>query len=239
MDKLKLLRGEPLIVSDSIIVHQPTLGEICDYGEEAYWGLVRKLTSTPFEYKVALWDMEIDYETVDEFDFFITLTRDLTPEQTRIVLGDLDLSNLDIMPLSSDDDALLLYSKEQNAYIDKIVYERITSFIREVNYIEKNQKRPGNLITKKIYIETERREMERNKDKPFQSFLLPLVSSMVNLPGFKYDYGSVWDLPIYTFLNAVRRIQKIRTSDNLALGVYTGKIEGAKVKKELNWLGEL
>lgn len=232
-----MLRGAPLPLSSSITVHQPTLSEICDYGEENYWRLIKQLTATPFEYKTALWDMGIDYEEIDDFDLFIALSRDFTLSDTRIVLPDFDFSKTEVRAFGNDDDSpIFLYSKERDAYMDKVTYERMTEFLREINNFEKNQKKPGNLTTKKIYIEMDRLEAERNKGKPFQSLLLPLISALVNLPGFKYNYETVWNMPVYTFFDALRRTQKIKAADNVSLGVYTGNIDPAKVKKELNWL---
>lgn len=237
MDKLKLLRGEPLALSDSITVHQPTLSEICEYGEEAYFRLIKRLTATPFEYKAALWDMGIDYEDVDEFDLFITLSRELTQSETHIVLPGLNFSKMEVRAAGNDEKApLFLYSRERNAYMDKVTYERMTEFLREINNFEKNQKKPGNLTTKKIYIEMDRLEAEHSKGKPFQSLLLPIISALVNMPGFKYNYATVWNMPVYAFFDALKRTQKIKIADNVSLGVYTGNIDSAKVKKELNWL---
>ena len=72
-DELRLLRNASLgleyAVNDSIKIRNPTLGEICEFGEQEYYGMATALTCNPSAYKVALHDMGIDYTTLTDFDF--------------------------------------------------------------------------------------------------------------------------------------------------------------------------
>ncbi len=57
-------------------------------------------------------------------------------------------------------------------------------------------------------IEDDRDEMAMQMQKPFQSLLLPLISSLTNCPEFKYRWDDVWTLPIGVFMDSVERVQK-------------------------------
>ena len=91
----------------------------------------------------------------------------------------------------------------------------------------------------------EEREMAKRKtSNSFESYLEPLISALCNSEGFKYNFDTVWDLSIYTFMDATRRIQKIKSADHLMGGMYSGMLDVSKMNKgqlnkDLNWMGEL
>lgn len=235
VDKLKLLRGDQLVLG-GLTVNHPTLDQIYSFGEENYWSIASQLTATPFDYKVALDDIGLDWEEVDAFNLFLDIRSNFPKETTSVFFGDVDLSSLYLVEGQS---GLALCNDGLGIYIDKPVYECVVEFIRDINGIEKFKWKPGNAATKRQYIEDDRRALRRKRKKPFVSMISPLVSSLVNSEGFKYDYSTVWDLHIYTFMDSVKRIQKIKNYNNLMFGIYTGNLEYKKVKSELNWLEEL
>ena len=57
-------------INDYISVHVPTLGEIFDFGQREYMGIVSSLVATPYEAMVMLDDMGIDFTAVDEWFVF-------------------------------------------------------------------------------------------------------------------------------------------------------------------------
>ena len=73
-DELKIYRGMDIPITDKIIVTQPTLGQIEEFGEKRYFQAVRNLTSVGADLKWQLWDyFNIDYTTIDDYDLFIKL----------------------------------------------------------------------------------------------------------------------------------------------------------------------
>jgi hypothetical protein len=112
-DELKIYRGEDFVVSKHIIIHQPTLGQIADYGERDYWSLVYNFTATPQSMKVQLWDMQpsIDYTEITPYQlFYMMLYRIYPQEKTSILFGDLDFSKFQVMQ-RQDDESILLYQE--------------------------------------------------------------------------------------------------------------------------------
>ncbi len=242
-DELKIYRGEDFIVSKHIIIHQPSLSEICDYGERDYYSMIYQLTATPQSMKVQLWDMGIDYTTITPFELFYNILYRLYPkEKTSIIFGDLDFTKFQIMQ-RKDDGAVLLYQliDSNEAIIDEFTYNVIMDYLRQVHIIHKDEKKPANEATKMILIEDDREEQLKNKNKEYHSQLKNLISSMINCEGFKYNHSQVWDMKINAFLDSVQRISKIKNAELLLQSGYSGFGVNLKDidKKQLDWLGEL
>ena len=110
-DELKIYRGEDYVVSNYIKIHQPTLDEICDYGERDYYSMVYNLTATPQSMKVQLWDMGIDYTTITPFELFYNILYKVYSQgKTSIIFGDLDFTKFQVMQ-RKDDESILLYQE--------------------------------------------------------------------------------------------------------------------------------
>lgn len=242
-DELKMYRGEDFVVSKHIIIHQPSLSEICDYGERDYYSMIYQLTATPQSMKVQLWDMGIDYTTITPFELFYSiLYRLYTQEKTSILFGDLDFTKFQVMQ-RKDDGLVLLYQiiDGDEVVIDEFTYNMIMDYLRQVHVIHKDEKMPANESTKMILIEDDREEYERNKNKEYHSQLKNMISAMINSDGFKYNHSQVWDMKINAFMDSVQRISKIKNAELLLQSGYSGFGVNLKDidKKQLDWLGEL
>jgi hypothetical protein len=242
-DELKIYRGEDFIVSKHITIHQPTLAEICEYGEQDYYSMIYQLTATPQSLKVQLWDMGIDYTNVTPFELFYSLLYRLyTKEKTSILFGDLDFTKFEIIQKKDDGEIFLCQTKEfDEIVIDTFTYHIITDYLRQVHLIPKDEKLPANETTKMILIEDDRDEILKNQTREYHSQLKNLISSMVNCEGFKYNHSQVWDMKINAFMDSVRRISKIKNAELLLQSGYSGygiDLKGVS-KKQLDWLGEL
>ncbi len=242
-DELKIFRGEDFIVSKHIIIHQPLLSEICDYGERDYYSMIYQLTATPQTMKVQLWDMGIDYTTITPYELFYTILYRLYPqEKTSIIFGDLDFTQFQVMQ-RKDDKSILLYQiiNDEPVIIDEFTYNVIMDYLRQVHIIHKDEKIPANKTTKMILIEDDREEQLKNKNKEYHSQLKDLISSMINCEGFKYNHSQVWDMKINAFMDSVKRISKIKNAELLLQSGYSGFGVSLKDvdKKQLDWLGEL
>lgn len=246
-DELKIYRGEDFIVSDYIKIHQLTLGEICDYGEQNYFSMIQSLTSTPQSMKVQLWDMGVDYTKITTWELFYSILYKLYPvDKTSVIFGDLDLTMFQLLQ-REDDGSIFLYQSIEDEdgikeiVIDEFTYNIITDYLRKAHGISEDKKIPGNESTKMILIEDDREELERNKNKEYHSQLKNLISAMINCNGFKYNHSEVWNMKIGAFMDSVKRVAKIKNADLLLQSGYSGF--GVNLKeisnKQLDWLGEL
>ena len=240
-DELQIYRGKDFFVKEGIVIHQPTLDEICNYGERQYWAMVYTLTSVGADMKFQLFDMGIDYTTISDFQLFYgLLSRSFSKEQTAILLGELDFSRLQIFQKKDSED-IVMYDRETNIEIDEYTYLIIADVLRSMHGLKRNDQLPANEATKQILIEDAREDYLRNKNREYHSQLKNMVSAMINCNGFKYNHNEVWNMKINAFIDSVRRISKMKNADLLLQSGYSGF--GVNLKeistKQLDWLGEL
>ena len=256
-NELNIFRGQDFKVSNNIIIHQPTLDEICNYGELQYFQMIHTLTSVGADLKWQLWDVGIDYTQISDFELFSNiLIKNYNKEQTSILFGELDFNKFKLFTNKKNGELCLVYqlndnikSKEvyidlndkNNIIIDTYTYELIVGYLRKIHGLRKNEQIPANESTKQILIEDAREEYNLYKDKEIKSQLLNQISAMVNSEGFKYNHSNVWEMKIYAFLDSVKRISKIKNAELLLQSGYSGY--GIDLKtindKQIDWLGEL
>ena len=117
IDELRIYRGFDIPITDKIIVTQPTIGQIVDFGEKRYFQAVHCLTGVGADFKWQLWDYyNTDYTTIDDFELFkkmichslaskkhiykeLTENRDKYSEQLKNISEE-DLAEMLINPLS-------------------------------------------------------------------------------------------------------------------------------------------
>lgn len=245
MDELTLYRGSDFAVNESITIHHPTLNEICQYGEREYYNMVYTLCSVGADLKWQLEDIGIDYTQISDFElFYAVLAKALPTSKTGILLGNvIDFSRMKLVFHTGLQENVLIQILEDGSclQIDRYVYASIVNIIRKMHRIKRNDELPGNEATRQILIEDARDAYEANKNNPDKSYLLPLISAMVNSEGFKHNETTVFDMKIYAFMDSVARISKIKNAELLLSSGYSGfGIDLKKInKKETDWLGEL
>ena len=230
--------GEDFFINDKIKIIQPTIGQIVEYGEQGYFGVAHILTAIPSDMKAQLWDMNIDWMEISDFQLFILLCKTLPIERTRILLGDLDLTQLKLYPHPEMEDTVILANKEAGVVIDEYIYMKMAEYIRKMHGFTKKVERAKNKMTKKILIQEDRDKMKRNANKSYESYLLPLVSSVQARLGYTKEY--IRNMGLCEFTDMVSRLQIIVNSDALLHGMYGGMIDTKKINKnELNWMREI
>ena len=242
IDRLKLFFGDPIIINDKITLYQPTVGDIVEFGEKKFYSILYTLTCIPSDMKSELWDANhTDWQTVDDFELFITMTRMLTSEDTKLFLGDLDLSKM--IPCSRQDNGqLVLYDEKHDILIDKLIYLKIVTYIREMFNIYPKVEKAKNKKTFQVMIDFDRmQKLNQRKNKDCNaSMLLPLISSMLNSPGFKYKKNELREVGVCEFMDSVQRISTIVSTTALLHGMYSGMVDTSKINKnQFNWLRDL
>lgn len=237
-DELQLYIGDDYVINDKIRVLQPTIRQIAEFGEKEFFSVVHTVTAIPSDMKSQLWDMGLDWMEVEPFDLFCMLSQTLTPDKTKLLFGDLDFTKLKPYNHPHIEGEIVLADKETGVIIDKLIYMRITSYLCKAFNITPKVEKAKNKITKQILIEEDRKRIELNKNKPFKSFLLPLISAVKVRQGYTKDY--VLNMGYFEFMDDVARLQIIHNADHLLSGVYAGTIDMKKIdKKSLNWMCEL
>lgn len=240
-DELKIYRGEDFVVSKYIVIHQPTLGEICDYGEQKYFSMLYSLTSTPQSMKAQLWQSGIDYTTITPYDLFLSLYHLFNKESTSLFFGDLDFTKFKPYQKNQKDVVLVQMINNDFVEIDEYTYGMIVDYLCKSHFIDRDLKNPMNESTKMILIEDAMDDLIKISKEKYHSKLKNLISAMINSEGFKYNHSQVWDMKINAFMDSVRRIQSIKNANLLLQSAYSGFGINIKDvdKKQLDWLGEL
>lgn len=238
-DELKMYFGEDYWVTDKIKVMQPTIGQIVEWGEKEYYSMIHTLTCIPSDMKSQLEDIGINYMEISDFELFILLSHGLTPEQTGIILGDLNLSNF-IQCINKENGELCLYDKDEDIVIDKFVYIKMIDYIRKLHNIKPKIQKAYNETTRQILIKLDRERIEKNKKEPYKSQLKELISAMMRYPGFKYKKNELKECGLYEFMDTVQGAQIYVSTTALLSGMYSGMIDTSKIdKKEFNWMRDL
>lgn len=238
-DELKLYFGDDIVINDYVKVHVPTVGEIVEYGEREYYSTLHLLTAIPSDMKSGLFDAGIDYEEIKDFELFYLLTRSLTPERTGIFLYDLDLSSLKLS-ISEENNKMVLANDEGNTIIDELAYIKLVGCLRKIHGIVPKIEHAANKTTKRILIQLDRDEIERQKREPYKSNLKFLISAMMRYPGFKYKTKELKECSIYEFMDTARGAQVYVQSTALLQGSYSGMIDTKKInKQQFNWMRDI
>lgn len=241
-EELRIYRGEDYVINEHIVVHTPTLDEICNYGEDEYFSLIHFLAATPTDLCYQLWDLGFDYTTISDYVLFSQLiSKMFPPEKTSIIFGRLDFTKFRLKAHPNNKGEIVMEYPNGSWYIDECTYEILVDYLRRVHFLEKNVAIPANESTKMVLIEDARDEALIKSRNHKHSSLLNMISAMVNSEGFKYNHNEVWNLKINVFMDSVMRIGKIKNASLLLQSGYSGF--GINLKevdqKQLNWMGGL
>jgi hypothetical protein len=249
-DDLQMYFGADFQVTEYIRIHQPTIGEIIEYGEADYYQMIGSLCIIPSDVKSMLWDSGIDWEKISDFELFCLLDCTLPIEKTSILFGDLDFTKFKMMQ-REDNNEMVLYQRVikgnkdnsvdmQDIIVDKMVYQKIVDYIRRMHRMHPKVEHALNKRTKDLLIELDRQDHEKAKREKYNSQLLSLISGLLCSAEFKYKKSELKEVGIYEFFDSVARIQVIKSADALLKGCYGGFIDTSHIdKKELNWLRDL
>lgn len=249
IDELQMYFGDDYKVNDYITIHQPTIQEIVNFGESATYSSIAPFTGNPTSYRLQLWDAGIDWNKISDFDLFIMLVQSMTKETTSLIFGDFDFSILKpytYVNEQGENKTILADNPTNPKYIiDESLYLHIRSYIREMFDQHPKVEKAKGRMTKEMIIDEERMKLEmekrKKKDGVSRSFLLPLISGMVNHPGFKYKKNELKEIQIVEFMDSVKRLQIYESTRALMSGMYSGMLDTSKMNlnKELNWLRDL
>ena len=259
-DELKMYYGYPYWVTDKIQILQPTLGDIIEFGDTKFYSIVSTLCANTTSLRLQLWEMGIDWTKISDYELFIKLIVGFTPKDTFLIFGDLNLSWFKPF-MKKDDESIILINipRDENGreipvhiedaiIIDEFVYLKIVDYLRHMFDIHpKEERNVKGKTTKQWIIEEERMNIEaekirnKGKEKRNKSFLYPLISSMVNHPGFKYKKNELKEVGIVEFMDSVKRLQTYESVTALMSGMYSGMLDTSKLnlKEELNWMRDL
>ena len=108
-DMLQLYFGEPYVIDlenayGKLTVYSPTIGDIVRLGEKKFYQTLNIFTTNTTQYRLPLWDMNLDWNVISDFQLFIILYRQIDPEVSKLLFGELDFQSFEptIKQMSED-----------------------------------------------------------------------------------------------------------------------------------------
>ena len=247
-DSLKMYFGEPLTKScthGEVTVLSPTIGDIIKLGEEKFFSTLNLFVANTTSYRLFLWDRKIDWNETTDFELFCMIYGNIDPDASKLLFGDLDFSLFQVKIRNLDDGSkkLVLANPDQNVEIDEDVYQTIHQYLQCMFNMH-----PEDLLTtetrmKKWWIakdERERARKEKQQDNEEKFSLQPVISALVNHPGFKYKLQELREVTVAEFYDSVKRLQIYEQSTALLKGMYSGMISSKDIDPEsYNFMREL
>lgn len=244
VDELKLYLGSSIQIAHGVALSQPTVGEIADYGEREYFHMAQMLCSTPSSMKVFLDDNHLDWMKISDFELFAMLCKmGAFPQSgTSLLLGDLDLSSLKLHEFGDGDVVLtnrdFVKDGEKPIVINDIIYTILTTYLRKMHGFKKQVDTAKNEITRRVLIDEDRKAANRDRDKPYKTFLLPMISALQGRQGYTREY--IRNMGLYEFTNQFHRVQIIVQADAALNGMYSGFVDTKKMDKTvLDWTRDI
>lgn len=247
-DELQMYFGEPYVIDvedavGSITVYSPTIGDILLMGEKKFYQGLNIFICNTTQYRMILWDMGIDWNTFPDFHLFIMFSGQIDKDVANLLFK-MDFSNFEPLKKYKDETMdeesveWVLYDRENEIEINENVYFHFSQYLRSVFGINPEEKFTDNQILKQWYVDKDKRELERNKKLEKQgktkktSSMKSIISSLINHPGFKYKLRELKEVGVAEFYDSVRRLQIYEQSTALMKGMYSGFIDGSKIKPE-------
>lgn len=245
-DRLKMYFGEDFETPSGIIISQPTIGDILEIGEEKFYHSLSPLLYNSTSIRLQLWEANMDWNKIKDIQVFSMLIPLVDKEPLSLFFKNLRVDDLKLYDMKKREDdkqtSLVLYSSTQNIMIDEEEYMLIAEYIREIMNVHPKVEKARGKTAKTWIIQEEKMNLqnrlkEGNKNT---STLLPLVSTCVNYPGFKYKLQDLKEVGICQFMDSVQRIQKYESAIAALRGCYSGFVDTSKMKKEtFNFMGDI
>lgn len=244
VDKLKVLSGEPIQISDLLTIYQPTIRDIKDAGEQKFLNTLWMMCSCAWDMPSAFDDMGIDFMSVSDWQFFIQIVQTLPMEYTKLIFGDLDFQKLKPMSFKKKEDDTegqivlvniepmtigeITYQPAEYIFTEEL-YHQMISYVREMIGFQHKGRKAANRATAKILIMDDRKQRNRHKNDPYESMFHNGIISLVNTEEFPYTYASALDITIYQFTKSLIQIQGKKQACAMLQGSMSGFVDTSKI----------
>lgn len=253
-DMLQMYFGEPYEIDledavGKVTVLQPSMGDIIRIGETRFYQTLNIFTCNTTQYRLILWDLGIDWNKFSDFELFVMLHSQADPEVTSLLFKDLDIASMEplIKRKSPEDEngELVLWDNEKQVEINANVHNHFSQYFRAMFNTFPEEKITHMDTLKNWYITKDRRaaehaQQEEAKGKKKSFSIQPIISACVNHPGFKYKLKELKDVGVMEFYDSVSRLQIYEQCTALMKGMYSGFVDGSKIKAEdYNFMREI
>jgi len=240
LNKNRILRGKPIEITDWLILQQPTIDEIEEFGEDDFYSTAWTLCSSPWDMPSMLDDLGINFMEISEWDFFRILLSVIDPSKLKIIMGDFDFREFRLMEEQTQDGdkRTVLYRPSDQAVFDEELYKVFIAYLRELIGFQHKNKKAANKATAKIMIIDDRKERKRNakKQDESESMIFDIIVSLVNTEEFSYTYETVYGLTLYQLMKSFTQIQGKKAAVALMQGSMSGFVDTKDISStDMTW----
>lgn len=236
-EKISLLGRKTYKVSDRVVVNIPTVG--LTRGENAedeseFWSEVSLFTVSSYDMVCELDDIGIDFSTMSDYSLFVMLFS--AQRDYRLEKGSRDLlfAGIDLweLRLEQDNGKIVLVDCDGNIVIDEDIYNAVSRLVVYMTGHKKPKRRKfGNEITKKRWIEGERRHKKNMNKKPKSDneggVLDGIILRLVCNANFPYNFETVNDVTLFDLIYSLKQIDK----DSSVTDLMQNRLVGVDLKK--------
>lgn len=246
--------GEPFDVGNGMQILTPTIGDILELpnSDMTFYQTLYIWVANPTTYRLMLWDNGIDWNKISNYELFLMLYKSENKQVSKMLFGDIDFDNFQLYSktvIEKDEDGNdvecnypTLYDPINEIELSKQHYEIISEYLKTAFNIHPKVEKAKGRATKEAIIEEERMNLaQKAKDNiEADSTLLPLVSSCINHPGFKYNLQELKDVNFVQFMDSVQRLQIYENTTALLRGSMSGFVDTSKINKdEFNFMRDI
>lgn len=246
-DRLQVYVGVPYTIPcrhGEIVITTPSIGDIIKMGEEKFHSTLNLFVTNTTLYRAFLWDLNLDWNETTDFQLFCMIYSNVDSDVSKLLFNGLDFSLFKITMRNLDDGTqeLVLINEEQNIEVDEDAYQQIHQYLQVMFNMHPEDLIIDDARLKKWYIMSDKREQDRKAkkkdEKPYS--LQPVVSALVNHPGFKYKLSELSEVKVTEFYDSVARLQIYEQTTALMKGMYSGMISSKDIKPEqYNFMKEI
>lgn len=233
-DKLRLFFGLDYYVK-GVRICQPTIGDILEIGEKDFYSAVSPFINNSTSIRLMLWKAGIDWCNVKDIEVYeIMMSESKNVEPLKLIFPDVNFQDFKLMSIqlpNEEDTQLCLYNKPSDLVLLEDDYMEVAEYIREMLNVHPKVEKAKGKTTKKWMIQEDEQNL-LNKPSENDSSLLPLISSLINHPGFKYNLEELKQVGICQFYDAIKRLQIYEGTRALLQGSYSGFCDTSKINKE-------
>lgn len=117
VDPLKLYFGGEYPIDENFTIHQPTVGEIMEYGENDFYQMLNVFIENTTMRKLDLWDIGVSWTAVSDYELFCELVRAYPVERTKILFGaEIDFTKFKMYGINHTDEEIAEFEKQYQKF---------------------------------------------------------------------------------------------------------------------------
>lgn len=242
VDLLKLYFGDDFKYKDKLVIHQPRIQDFINFGEKPYYEAISPFVSNTTGYRLQLWDLGIDWNTIEDIELFAILVKPINKEISKQLFSGVDFSTFSLFKKenqASKEQEYVLRSEDYNLEFTQDEILEISSYIQFMfNVFPPEPEFCSNKTLKQDLINKDREKLIKSlKDNQSNTGLIDMISFCLNHPGFKYKKNELREVCIFEFMDSVRRLQVYESTSALMSGMYSGMCDLSKIdKNEFNFM---